>query len=83
MDQRSLLNFQVSREEISSAFELFVRRHYHASDIRRKRRVFQSWRKKFGDYLRQKIFSGLKPSFGGSQPTIKAAYESLWGNGTQ
>jgi SAM-dependent methyltransferase len=79
MDQCSPYNFHVSREEISSAFEPFVRRHFHPSDIRWKRRVFQSWRKKFGNYLRQKIFSGLKPSFGGSQPIVKAAYESFWG----
>ncbi len=79
MDQRSLLNFHVLREEILSAFEPFVHRHFQAGDIRWKRRVFQSWRKKFGDYLRQKLLFGSKPSFGGSQPTVKATYESFWG----
>lgn len=79
MDQRSLLNFQISREEISSAFEPFVRRHFHSSDIRWKRKVFRSWFKKFREYIRQKIFSGLKTSFGGSQPKVKATYENFWG----
>jgi ubiquinone/menaquinone biosynthesis C-methylase UbiE len=79
MEQLSPLNFRISREDISSAFEPFVRYHFHSGDIRWKRRVFQSWRKKFRDYLRHKFLPGDKTSFGGPQRKVKAAYESFWG----
>ena len=79
MDQSPPLDFRISREEISAAFEPFVRRHFRAGDIRWKRRVFKSWRKKFGEYLRYKVSSGLKTSYGGSQHKVKATYENFWG----
>lgn len=80
MDQRSLLNFHGSRKEIFSAFEPFVHRHYQ---IRWKRRVFNLGARSSVIFLSQKMLSGSQPSFGGSQPTVKATYESFWGNGTQ
>lgn len=59
-------NFRVSREEIYSAFEPFVHRHFRSSDIRWKRRVFRSWRKKILEFWQYKIFKRLKTSFGGA-----------------
>lgn len=80
MDQPSQLNFRVSREEISSAFEPFVHRRFCGSDIRWKRRVFQSWRKKFLEFLQHKIFKRLNTSFGGRQYKVKSTYENFWGS---
>lgn len=80
MDQHSLLNLQVSREEIFSAFEPFVHRRFRSSDIRWKRRVFRSWRKKFLEYWQHKIFKRLNTSFGGRQYKVKNTYENFWGS---
>jgi ubiquinone/menaquinone biosynthesis C-methylase UbiE len=79
MDQPSPLDFRVSREEISSAFEPFVHHHFHASDISWKRQVFRLWRKQFGDYVKLKMFSDLKKSGGGAQQDVKVAYEKFYG----
>jgi ubiquinone/menaquinone biosynthesis C-methylase UbiE len=80
MEQLSTLNVRISREDISSAFEPFVRHHFYASDIRWIRRVFQSWRKKFSEYVRQKFLPGGKTTLGGPQQKVKAAYENFWGD---
>lgn len=55
MAQPLPLNFWVSREAIYSAFEPFVHRHSRSSDIRWKRRVFRSWRKKILNFGSKKF----------------------------
>lgn len=80
MDHFSLLNFLVSREEISSAFEPFVYCHFSSSDIDWKRRVFRSWRKKILEFCQQKVFKRLNTSFGGRQYKVKNTYENFWGS---
>ncbi|KPK23006.1 MAG: hypothetical protein AMK69_18780, partial [Nitrospira bacterium SG8_3] len=80
MAQPLSLNFRVSREEIYSAFEPFVHRHFRSSDICWKRRVFRSWRKKFLEFWQQKLFKRLNTSFGGRQYKVKNTYENFWGS---
>ncbi len=80
MAQSLPLNFRVSREEIYSAFEPFVHRRFRSSDIRWKRRVFRSWRKKFLEFWQHKIFKRLNTSFGGRQYKVKSTYENFWGS---
>ena len=80
MAQSLPLNVRVSREEIYSAFEPFVHRRFRSSDIRWKRRVFRSWRKKFLEFWQQKIFKRLNTSFGGRQYKVKNTYENFWGS---
>lgn len=71
--------FEVSREEIASAFEPFVHRRWRTSDLRWKRRVFRSWRKKLGEYWTGRLLPGVETSFGGAQGKVKRDYEGFWG----
>ena len=78
MRQQSLLEFRVTREEIRSAFEPFVRSHFHASDLRWKRRVIRSGLKRIYQYWMQRIFPSLEKS-SESQHEVKQAYEKKLG----
>lgn len=77
MDQPHSFEFQVSREELVSAFEPFVQRRFEPGDLSWKRRVLRTGLKKLGTYWKHKVLSGLeKPQ--APQHKVKQAYEQQW-----
>lgn len=75
--QPTEFDFQISHEELASAFERFVHRRFEPGDPGWKRRVLRAGIKKLGDYWKHKIFSRLERPRE-PQHEVRQAYEQQW-----